>query len=143
VIGSRYVRGGGTLNCQPRRKLLSRGANMAARMALGLRAHDCTAGFRCYRAGVLRNINYQAIRSNGYSYLVDMLYAVESRRYTVAEVPILFEDRRLGTSKISSNEIWKAMKTVGRLGMGRISSIVTGVDPHIEELRVRRGAGPM
>jgi dolichol-phosphate mannosyltransferase len=115
VIGSRYVNGGGTLNCTFRRKLLSRVANLVAKLLLGLRARDCTAGFRCYRAHTLENIDYRSIRSNGYSYLIEMLYAVQMHHYTIAEIPILFEDRRLGTSKISSSEITKAMQTVVRL----------------------------
>jgi dolichol-phosphate mannosyltransferase len=120
AIGSRYVRGGGTLNCPLRRKLLSRGANVVAKSLLGLHAKDCTAGFRCYRADVLRDVQYETIRSNGYSYLVEMLYAVQSRGYSVTEIPILFEDRRYGTSKISSNEINRAVHTVMRLFRNRL-----------------------
>jgi hypothetical protein len=124
VIGSRYVRGGGTLNCTFLRKLLSRSANIVAKVLLGLRAHDCTAGFRCYRASVLEGIDYQAIQSNGYSYLIEMLYTVQNSGYTIAEIPILFEDRRFGTSKISSNEISRAVRTVIRLFWRRVSSMV-------------------
>lgn len=120
VIGSRYVPGGGTLNCSLQRRLLSRGANAFAKLLLGLRGKDCTAGFRCYRSEVLRSISYESIRSNGYSYLVEMLYAVQSHRYSVAEIPILFEDRRFGTSKISSDELTKAIWTVLRLFRQRL-----------------------
>jgi dolichol-phosphate mannosyltransferase len=121
VIGSRYVRGGGTLNCSFRRKLLSRGANLFAKLLLGLHAHDCTAGFRCYSSDVLRSIDFDTIRSNGYSYLIDMLYAVQASGYRIAEIPILFEDRRFGTSKISSVEIGRAVETVFRLFRKRIA----------------------
>lgn len=115
VIGSRYIHGGGTLNCTFQRKLLSRGANFFAKMLLGLQARDCTAGFRCYSSDVLQSINFEAIRSNGYSYLVEMLYAVQISGYRIAEIPITFEDRRFGTSKISSNEVGRAVETVLRL----------------------------
>jgi dolichol-phosphate mannosyltransferase len=123
VIGSRYVHGGGTLNCTFQRKLLSRGANLFAKILLGLQARDCTAGFRCYSSDVLDSIDFEAIRSNGYSYLIDMLYAVQNSGYRVAEIPILFEDRRFGTSKISSAEIGRAVETVLRLFRRRISGL--------------------
>jgi dolichol-phosphate mannosyltransferase len=124
VIGSRYVHGGGTLNCTFLRKLLSRSANIVAKVLLGLRARDCTAGFRCYRASVLEIIDYKTIRSNGYSYLIEMLYAVQNNGYTIAEIPILFEDRRFGTSKISPNEISRAIYTVMRLSRRRVGAIL-------------------
>lgn len=120
VIGSRYAKGGGTLNCPIRRRILSRTANFVAKTLLSLKALDCTAGFRCYHNDVLRTIDYQSIRSNGYSYLIDMLYAVQTHKFHITEVPIMFEDRRLGTSKISSSEITKAIHTVVRLFKKRI-----------------------
>jgi dolichol-phosphate mannosyltransferase len=120
-IGSRYVAGGGIdADWGLHRKLLSATANRFARTVLGLRTHDCTAGFRCYRATVLRNIPLNDIRSNGYSFLVEMLYLCESCGYTVGETPILFEDRREGTSKISQMEIVKGVRTVLRLAVRRI-----------------------
>lgn len=122
VIGSRYVRGGGTSNCPVRRKLLSRGANALAKTLLGLHAKDCTAGFRCYRAEVLHTIPFKSIRSNGYSYLIDMLFAVQRRHFVVTEIPIIFEDRQYGVSKISSNEINRAIQTVLRLSKERLVS---------------------
>jgi dolichol-phosphate mannosyltransferase len=118
-IGSRYVPGGGTLNWGMERQVLSWTANTLARTALGLTAHDCTAGFRCYRREVLETIVLDGIRSNGLSFLIEMLYRVEQRGFRVAETPILFEDRRLGQSKISQQEIWKAGRTVARLARER------------------------
>jgi dolichol-phosphate mannosyltransferase len=115
VIGSRYVDGGGTLHCGLRRQVLSRTANTVARIVLGLRAHDCTAGFRCYRRQVLESIGLDHIFSDGYSFLVEMLYKCQQQGYRIAEVPIIFEDRRKGASKISRQEIFKAMYTVFRL----------------------------
>ena len=119
VIGSRYVRGGGTLNCTLKRRALSRGANAFARLVLGLRAHDCTAGFRCYRREVLETINLDTIFSNGYSFLIEMIYRVQRARWSICEVPIVFEDRRFGASKISRQEIVRALYTVLRLRVDR------------------------
>ena len=114
-IGSRYVAGGATLNWGLERQLLSWGANSLARALLRLPACDCTGGFRCYRREVLEAIDLDAIQSNGYSFLIEMLYQVARHGFRVAETPILFEDRRFGQSKISPHEIWRAVLTVGQL----------------------------
>lgn len=120
VIGSRYVPGGGVRHWGPQRKLLSWGANMLAHSVLGLHARDCTAGFRCYRRSVLEALDLDAIRANGYSYLVEMLYNCQQLGFAVGEIPIIFADRRLGQSKISQNEIVKAGRTVLRLAVWRL-----------------------
>ena len=120
VIGSRYVPGGGTSGCTFDRKLLSWGANGFARVMLGLRAHDTTAGFRCYRRQVLESVNIDEIKASGYSFLIEMLYRVQRRGWRVGGVPIIFENRRLGTSKISQDEVVKAMGTVLRLARTRL-----------------------
>ena len=121
VIGSRYVPGGGTSGCTFDRKLLSWGANAFARTVLGLRAHDTTAGFRCYRREVLESVQLDEIKASGYSFLIEMLHRVRRRGWKVGEVPIVFENRRLGTSKISQTEITRAMGTVLRLGWARLT----------------------
>ncbi len=115
VIGSRYVPGGGTRNWHWQRILLSWGANRIARSALGLQPNDCTAGFRLYRREVLESIDTGAIFSNGYSFLLEMLFQVQRAGWRIGETPILFTDRRHGTSKISKTEIAKAGYTVLRL----------------------------
>lgn len=115
MIGSRYVPGGGTVDFKLHRRMLSRGANGFARTMLGLTANDCTAGFRFYRREVLASIDLDAIFSNGYSFLIEMLFDVQSAGWKVGESPILFEDRREGVSKISKKEIAKAIYTVVRL----------------------------
>ncbi|MBX7236855.1 MAG: polyprenol monophosphomannose synthase [Caldilineales bacterium] len=114
-IGSRYVPGGGVRLWGLHRRLLSRGANFFARAALGLQARDCTAGFRCYQAEVLRAVDPASIRADGYSYLVEMLWRVQRAGFRVGETPIVFTDRRRGASKISRQEIFKAGSTVLRL----------------------------
>lgn len=120
VIGSRYVRGGGS-NHGLVRKVFSWGANTITRVMLGLRAHDTTAGFRCYRREVLESIDLDGIKSSGYSFLFEMLFAVERRGWQVGEVAIYFEDRRLGTSKVSRNEILRSLGTVMQLAPTRFS----------------------
>jgi glycosyltransferase involved in cell wall biosynthesis len=121
VIGSRYVPGGKAVECTLPRKMLSWGANAFARVALGLSAHDTTAGFRCYRREVLESIDLDQIFSNGYSFLIEMLYKVQRQGWKVGEVPIVFHNRRQGVSKISRNEVTKAMYTVLRLFKGRLT----------------------
>jgi len=122
VIGSRYVDGGDTVNWGLWRRILSRGANTFARLVLGLKAHDCTAGFRCYHREVLESIELDKIFSDGYSFLIEMLYKCQQQGWEISEVPIIFEDRRRGASKISQKEIFKALYTVLSLGWQRIFS---------------------
>lgn len=119
VIGSRYVRGGGTKDCTLPRKVLSRTANAVAQRVLGLSPRDCTAGFRCYRAEVLRSLPLDSIVSSGYSFLVELAYLIQRRGWRFDELPIVFKNRAFGTSKISKDEILKAMMTIWRLWCGR------------------------
>lgn len=120
VIGSRYVPGGGTRNCTRKRIFLSRVANMVARGLLGLKARDATAGFRLYRREVLQSIPLDEIFSSGYSFLVEMLFLCQRRGWQIGEIPIIFEDRRKGQTKISRQEILKAQYTVLRLFLRRL-----------------------
>jgi len=115
MIGSRYVPGGGTVDFGLHRRVLSRTANTFARTMLGLTAADCTAGFRLYRRDTLSSIDLDSIFSNGYSFLIEILFLVQRAGWKVGESPIRFEDRREGTSKISRKEIAKAVYTVLRL----------------------------
>ena len=126
VIGSRYVPGGGTLHCTAPRRALSRGANLFARTVLSLQAGDATAGFRGYRRAVLKSIPLDEIVSDGYSFLIEMLYRCQRHGWRVGEVPILFENRQRGSSKISRTEILKAWQTVARLGWERLGDRVGG-----------------
>ena len=121
VIGSRYVPGGAAIECTLPRKMLSWGANAFARILLGLQAHDTTAGFRCYRRQVLESIALDEIFANGYSFLIEMLFKVQRKGWKVGEVPIVFQNRQQGVSKISRNEIYKALYTVVRLFWSRLS----------------------
>lgn len=115
VIGSRYVPGGQTPSWPWYRLLLSNVANSVTHLALGLEARDTTAGFRLYHRYVLESIALESIFSSGYSFLVEMLYLCQEAGWRIGEVPIAFEDRRFGQTKISRNEIFKAQYTVFRL----------------------------
>jgi glycosyltransferase involved in cell wall biosynthesis len=115
MVGSRYVDGGGTKNWGLHRRILSRGSNFVARMILGINVRDCTGGFRCYRRSVLEAINPDAIFSNGYSFLEEVLFKAVKAGAAVGEAPIVFVERKHGKSKISKREIFKAMFTLVRL----------------------------
>ena len=101
VIGSRYVPGGSTPNWSLARRFISGGGNIFARFMLGIPVHDCTAGFRCYRAAVLRSIDLDTIQSQGYAFQVELAYRVTRQGFRAVEIPITFPDRRVGKSKMS------------------------------------------
>ena len=119
TIGSRYIAGGGVRNWGIHRRILSRTANFLARLMLGLRANDCTAGFRCYRRPVLQRLSRKKITSHGYSCLLELLYRCQLWGFRIGEVPIIFVDRQAGTTKISKKEIWGAIKTLVCLRLAR------------------------
>ena len=108
VIGSRYVPGGGIENWPLFRRVLSAFANFYARALLRLPVRDCTAGFRCYSAEVLSTVEPFGIKASGYSFLEEMAFRVCRCGFRVGEIPIVFENRRSGSSKIDSPEIYRA-----------------------------------
>lgn len=115
AIGSRYVPGGAIQGWAINRRILSATANTVARTLLRLRTHDCTGGFRCYSGQALQFLVTKPLRSSGYSALVELLTRCERARMTIAEVPITFTERAHGKSKISRQEIFRAIATVLRL----------------------------
>jgi dolichol-phosphate mannosyltransferase len=115
VIGSRYVPGGGVVNWPKRRRMLSRFANTYIRLVTRLRARDCTSGYRCWRREALASIRLAEFTSEGYSFLVEMLYAAAAARLRFAEVPITFVERRLGESKLSKAVLVESAITPWRL----------------------------
>lgn len=119
VIGSRYIPGGGTRNWGLFRRWLSRGANQFARMLLGLKVRDCTSGYRCYRRQVLESIDFDRIHTEGYAFLIQMVFLCQRKGYRIEQVPILFVDRRAGRSKLSRRIIWEALGLVLRLAWER------------------------
>jgi dolichol-phosphate mannosyltransferase len=101
ALGSRYVEGGGVADWGVIRRVVSRGGSGYARRALGLDVRDLTGGFKCFRAEVLRQIDLASVRSRGYAFQVELTYRAIVRGFRVVEVPIVFRDRELGTSKMS------------------------------------------
>ncbi len=108
VIGSRYVPGGRISSWPLQRRLLSRFANFYTRVLLRLPVRDCTSGYRCYSREVLEGVEPFSIRSTGYSFLEEMVLRVHRAGFRIGEIPILFEDRRSGSSKIDRAEIYRA-----------------------------------
>jgi dolichol-phosphate mannosyltransferase len=115
VIGSRYVPGGEVVNWPKRRRFLSRFANSYIRLVTRLHARDCTSGYRCWRREALASIPLARFTSEGYSFLVEMLYAAAAARLRFAEVPITFVERRLGESKLSRAVLLESAVTPWRL----------------------------
>lgn len=114
VIGSRYTAGGGTVNWGLVRKLTSAGGNLFARLVLGLKARDCTAGFKCYRSHVLQAIPWHEVNLQGYAFQVATIYYSQRLGYRIREIPIIFEDRRVGQSKMSTKIVFEAFQYVIR-----------------------------
>jgi len=135
VIGSRYVSGGSIVGWNARRKLLSHSANLYVRTILGIRVHDCTSGYRCYPRRVIERVDLDRIICDGYAFLIELLYRCLKAGVQVTEVPIRFQDRIAGTSKVSSTEITKALKLVPRLRWQRATHQgreVVSAEPEIE-----------
>jgi dolichol-phosphate mannosyltransferase len=112
ALGSRWVRGGGTANWGLTRRLVSRGGSLYARLLLGVGTRDLTGGFKCFRREVLEAIDLDAVRTRGYGFQIEMTYRALRAGFRVAELPIVFVDRRVGQSKMSSAIVVEAMRQV-------------------------------
>ncbi len=112
VLGSRYVKGGGTVNWGLVRKLISRGGSLYARTILGLRVRDLTGGFKCFRREVLEGIGLDTVECTGYAFQIELTYRAARRRFTIREIPIVFADRRVGHSKMSRRIVLEAIRKV-------------------------------
>jgi dolichol-phosphate mannosyltransferase len=119
AVGSRYVEGGGTVNWGLGRQVISRAGGRYARTILGLDVKDMTAGFVCYRRSALEQIDLGAVRSNGYSFQIEMKYRAHLAGLRIVEIPIVFEDRRVGQSKMSRAIVMEALWMVWKLRLGR------------------------
>lgn len=119
AIGSRYVPGGKVVNWPRHRYLLSWGANMYARVALGARVKDMTAGFRAYRREALQKLRIDNVASRGYCFQIDLGWRTIEAGFTVVEVPITFTEREYGVSKMSSDVIREALIRVTKWGLRR------------------------
>lgn len=118
VIGSRYVQGGGTVDWPLHRQFLSRYGNRYAGWILGMKVHDCTAGFRAYTADALRTIDPWSTTAEGYAFLTEITRRIARRGLRVVETPIIFRDRTKGTSKMSGRIVVESMVLITRLGLG-------------------------
>ena len=119
VIGSRWVPGGRTENWSKSRELLSRAANLYVRAMLGMGVKDSTAGFRIYSSSILKKLNLEAIKSEGYSFQIEMTRAVYKLGGKMIEVPITFRERENGVSKMSKSIVREAMLLVTIWGLKR------------------------
>ncbi|MDD2656286.1 MAG: polyprenol monophosphomannose synthase [Patescibacteria group bacterium] len=105
VIGSRKIAGGKIIGWGFTRKFMSNGAMWLSRILLGLKAKDVTAGFRCFNSQVLKTLNLDKIKSNGYAFQEELLYKTQKADFTITEIPVTFIDRREGKSKLSKKDI--------------------------------------
>ena len=117
-LGSRYTAGGGVAGWPRHRRFLSWGANVYCRALLGLSVHDCTSGYRCYTRRLLEAIGLERVISDGYSFQIEMVYLATRNGFKVVEVPIVFEDRVAGASKVTRGEIVTDFLSVIRLRVG-------------------------
>ena len=115
VIGSRYVKDGGMVNWNARRFLISQLANLYCRWILGLTQADCSGGFKCYRADLLRKIGMEKVFATGYSFQVEILFRALKVGAKVVEIPIIFVNRHVGESKLNFRELWQFGTTVLKL----------------------------
>ncbi len=120
VIGSRYIRGGKTVNWPLHRQWLSRGGNLYAKMMLGSKLNDMTAGFRVFRSSFLQQMDFATINARGYSFQIEMAYRTIQMGGRTAEVPIVFVEREIGESKMSSNIVKEALILMTKFGLRRI-----------------------
>jgi dolichol-phosphate mannosyltransferase len=120
VIGSRWTKGGKTENWPFSRILISRTGNIYVRLMLGAKIKDATAGFRVYRSSLLQKIDLDSIASQGYSFQVEMTWASLRAGATVREVPIVFVERVIGSSKMTTAIVFEALWLVTKLGFTRV-----------------------
>jgi dolichol-phosphate mannosyltransferase len=119
VIGSRYVPGGNIVGWSLSRRLMSRAINLYARCLLGLKTRDNSGSFRCYRTTLLRQLDPNSILSRGYSFFEEILFRLRRLGGTFVEVPITFEERRAGQSKLNVKEILITLWLLLRIGIFR------------------------
>lgn len=112
IIGSRYINGVNVVNWPMSRLLLSYFANLYCRFLLGVKIKDFTGGFKCFNRIVLEEINFTDVKSEGYSFQVEMNIKTYSKGFTIKEIPIIFNDRASGTSKMSKKVIFEAIYMV-------------------------------
>ena len=120
VLGSRYIKGVNVVNWPLKRLLLSYFANLYTRVITGMNVKDATGGFKCFRATALSKINFDDVKSNGYSFQIEMTYRLWKKGAKVKEIPIIFVDRLEGESKMSKKIVYEAIFMVWKLKLGLV-----------------------
>ncbi|HEX9023070.1 MAG TPA: polyprenol monophosphomannose synthase [Geobacteraceae bacterium] len=128
VIGSRYLNGVSVVNWPLRRLMLSYFASVYTRAITGLKVSDCTGGFKCFRREVLENIDLNGIKSDGYSFQIEMNYRCVEKGFRLGEIPIIFIDRHAGTSKMSKKIVREAIMIVWKLKFGSLCRKIFSVE---------------
>jgi dolichol-phosphate mannosyltransferase len=123
VLGSRNVRGGATVNWGLGRRALSRGGSLYARTILGLPVRDLTGGFKCFRREVLEAIDLGSVECSGYAFQIELTYRAVKKGFRVVEIPIVFEDRRVGESKMSRRIVLEAIFKVWSIRRSRFPKV--------------------
>jgi dolichol-phosphate mannosyltransferase len=125
MIGSRYVRGGGTANWPLSREVISRSVNLLVRFLMRLPARDCSGSYRCYRVAKLREADLDHLLSRGYSFQQEVLYRCRRAGCRIGETPILFENQRAGASKVNPHEAARSIRVLLWIGFRAFF----GIDP--------------
>jgi dolichol-phosphate mannosyltransferase len=112
IVGSRYVKGGKILNWPLTRRILSRGGSLYAKAILCCPVNDLTGGFNRTKTEVLKNIGFSSIKSRGYAFQIELKYRAHKKGYRLAEVPITFTDRTLGSTKMNKSIVFEAIYKV-------------------------------
>jgi len=115
VLGSRYLTGVTVVNWPLSRLILSYGANVYTRLVTRMPFHDATGGFKCFRRRALEALDLDRIRTNGYGFQIETSFILWTKGFRITEIPIVFEDRRVGVSKMSRRIVWEAVWLVWRL----------------------------
>lgn len=118
AVGTRYIKGGGVENWPPHRLALSRGGSLYTRLVTGMPLHDATGGFNGFRREVLEAIGLDSIRSEGYSFMIEIKFRSWKKRFRIAEIPIIFADRTRGKSKMSKKIFLEAIFMVWKIRFG-------------------------
>ena len=119
IIGSRYIEEGGSIGWDTRRKMLSSFANKLSKFLLKTKINDMTSGFRCYSNKALFEISYATTKSDGYAFQVEMSARAVQKQLSIKEVPIIFNERRLGNSKMSKKIVYEAFLYLVKNGLKR------------------------
>jgi len=120
VIGSRNIPGGGVVGWGPGRHLLSKGGSLYSRLILGVRVRDLTSGYKAFSRRALEGVLAHRVDSNGYSFQIEMTYRALGLGFEVHEVPIVFVDRQIGSSKMDSKIFLEAVRTVWKLRLSAL-----------------------